>query len=233
MKIHYLQHVEFEDPAGMLDYFKKKNFIVSSTKLYLGEDPPSPDSVDLLIVMGGPMGVYDEDKFPWLRDEKKFIRNAIDTGKSLIGVCLGAQLIAEALGAEVSKNRYREIGWYPVKKSPRLNNSVFDSIFPEQFDAFHWHGDTFTIPEGAIPIGSTEACENQGFVYNEKILAFQFHLETTYESTAALIRNCGDEIDGSRYVQSRDEVMSQIIKLEGINDLMNKILDYMTLKKSA
>lgn len=228
MRIHYLQHVEFEDPAGMLDYFKDRDFVVSSTKLFLNQEFPSPDSFDLLIIMGGPMGVYDEKKFTWLKDEKKFIREAIDSAKPVIGVCLGAQLIAEVLGAEVTKNRFREIGWFPVKKSESLKSSAFDSILPDEFEAFHWHGDTFTLPEKAKSIGSTEACANQGFIYNKKILALQFHLETTLQSASALIENCGNELDGSRYVQSRDEIVSQINKFEKINDLMNKILDYMT-----
>ncbi len=229
MRIHYIQHVEFENPAGMLDYFKNKNYIISSTKLYLGQELPSPGTFDLLVVMGGPMGVSDEKEFPWLSNEKKFIKKTIESGKPVIGVCLGAQLIAEVLGAEVSRNRFREIGWFPVKKSDHLKDSVFDSILPEEFDAFHWHGDTFTIPEGAIPIGSTEACANQGFILNEKILALQFHLETTYESAAALIKNCGHELDGSRYVQSGEYILSQEKKFSSIREIMDRILDSITL----
>ena len=174
------------------------------------------------------MGVYDEEKFSWLKDEKKFIRESIDSGKRIIGICLGAQLIAAVLGAEVTKNRFREIGWFHVKISHQLKSSIFSSILPEEFEAFHWHGDTFKIPDGAMPLGSTEACENQGFVYNGKVLALQFHLETTYESAAALIKNCSDELDGSRYVQSVEEIMSQVNKFEKINLIMGRILDYMT-----
>jgi len=229
MKIHYLQHVDFENPAGMLEYFKTENFIVSSTKFYLKEKLPSPDCFDLLIITGGPMNVYEERKFPWLTDEKKFILETIESGKPVIGICLGAQIIAEVLGADVTRNRFREIGWYPVKKSYRLKDSIWDTILPDEFDAFHWHGDTFTIPEGAIPIGSTEACENQGFIFNEKILALQFHLETIYESAAALIKNCGNELDGSRYVQSGEDILSQEEKFRSIRIIMDRILDCITL----
>lgn len=228
MRVHYIQHVEFEDPAGMLDYFKNKKFQVNSTKLFLGEKLPLLKDFDFLVIMGGPMGVSDEEKYTWLKDEKKFIKDAINSGKKMIGICLGAQLIAEVMGATVSKNRYREIGWFPVKKSPLLQESFFDSVLPSEFNAFHWHGDTFAIPEGAIPIGSSEACENQGFIYDERVAALQFHLETTYESAAALIKNCGHELDGSRYVQSGEDILSHEEKFSSIMKIMDRILDSMT-----
>ena len=228
MRIHYLQHVEFENPAGMLDYFINKNFIISSTKLYLKQELPAAENFDLLVIMGGPMGISDEKEFPWLSNEKKFIKKTIESGKPVIGVCLGAQLIAEVLGAEVSRNRFSEIGWFTLKKSYHLKGSLFDSILPDEFYAFHWHGDTFTIPEGAIPVGTTEACVNQGFIFNEKVLALQFHLETTYESASALIKNCSHELDGSRYVQNGEYILSQEEKFRSIRKIMDRILDSIT-----
>lgn len=208
----------------MEPYLLEQGHQLSATHLYLGQALPPLDTLDWLIVMGGPMGVYDEAVHPWLVEEKKYIRQAIDSGKIVLGICLGAQLIADVLGAKVSKNRYREIGWFPVKRTAESKSSLFGKVFPESMSVFHWHGDTFDIPAGAVLLASSEACRNQAFSIDDRIVGLQFHLETTPDSAKALIENGRDELDGSRYVQTEASILSDASRFSKINDVMQTLL---------
>ena len=224
MRVHYLQHVPFENLGSMENYFLSRGYQISSTKLYSEENFPGLEDFDWLIIMGGPMGVYDEDRFPWLKNEKRFISDAIEAGKVLLGVCLGAQLIASVLGAKVYKNRFREIGWFPITRSETATETILGKVLPETLEVFHWHGDTFDIPQGATLLASSEACHNQGFVIENRIVGFQFHLETTMEAAKKLINKCSDELDGSRHVQSKEQMLSDTTKFAKINTVMESIL---------
>jgi GMP synthase-like glutamine amidotransferase len=226
MHVHYLQHVPFESLGSIEPWLQQRGHSVSATRLYKNEDMPGLHTLDLLIVMGGPMGVHDESDYPWLKREKAYIKKVIDAGKTVIGICLGAQLIADVLGARIYKNIYHEIGWFDINLNPNLtlNPSLLKNIFPSKTEVFHWHGDTFDIPAGAVPIGSSEATANQGFIYDNRVIALQFHLETTPESAKALIENCRDELDGSKYVQSEAEIMADLSRFERINKIMSGLL---------
>jgi GMP synthase (glutamine-hydrolysing) len=224
MHIHYLQHVPFEGLGSMESWFRERNHGVSATHLYRGETPPGLDQFDWLVVMGGPMGVGDEQQYPWLTEEKHFIRKAIETGKIVLGVCLGAQLIANVLGAPVTRNRHREIGWFPLSVTQEALNNPIGKILSGDSEVFHWHGDTFAIPTGAISLASSTACANQGFVYARKVVGFQFHLETTETSARDLINYCSDELDGSEYVQSAQQMLEKPFRFTLINQLMGEIL---------
>ena len=216
----------------MESFFLQRGHQLSSTHFYLGHPLPSIAEFDWLIVMGGPMGVYDEIKFPWLNEEKSFIRQSIDSGKIVLGICLGAQLIANALGARVIKNQYREIGWFPIERKIDAEESAMADVFPEKLEVFHWHGDTFDIPKGAKLLASSEACRNQGFIIDSHVLGLQFHLETTSESAAALIQNCGAELDGSKFVQSEAEILSDESRFLKINGIMRSLLEKLENQKS-
>lgn len=151
-------------------------------------------SADWVIVMGGPMGVHDGDRFPWLNEEKRVLESALNRGAAVLGVCLGAQLLADVLGAPVRRNRESEIGWFPVDLSEAARSTWLGRAFPERFTPFHWHGDTFGIPAGAVALGASEACDHQGFLFRENVLGLQFHPEITEASLEDLIRNCGGEL---------------------------------------
>lgn len=232
MKIHYVQHVPFEDLGSIAPVLKEKGHHLSSTHLYKNQPVPPVDGFDWLIVMGGPMGVYDHKGYPWLKPEKRFITDAIDSGKIVLGICLGAQLIADVLGAKVYKNEHREIGWFPVNRSPEADGTIFSTAMPQQLVAFHWHGDTFDIPKGATIIGESEACKNQGFIMDNRVVAIQFHLETTRQSAKSLIANCRDELDGSRYVQSEREILAGNQRFSTINQVMASVLEALESKIS-
>ncbi len=224
MRVHYLQHVPFESIGSMENYFKNNNHRLRSTRLFLNEEFPDLGDFDFLIIMGGPMGVYDEDKFPWLAAEKLFIRSVMESGKTVLGICLGAQLIACSLGAKVYKNKHREIGWFPVYATGQSENTILQGVFPKDFNAFHWHGDTFDIPESGIQIASSKACKNQGFIIDDRIIGLQFHLETTPDSAKALITNCRDDLDGSEFVHSENEILNDRQRFSKINILMDSVL---------
>ena len=226
-----MQHVSFEGLGSIEVVLKESSHSISVTRMFANEPFPEISDIDWLIVMGGSMGVHDDKAYPWLKTEKQFIKNVIQSGKVVLGICLGAQLIAEVMDAQVYKNKYREIGWFDINFNPNLNHTLLKDIFPKQIEVFHWHGDTFDIPEDAIPIASSEATPNQGFIFDNRVIALQFHLETTPESAKALIDNCSNELDGSKYVQNEQEILSNYLRFTKINQLMDQIV--YSLQKST
>lgn len=224
MRIQVLQHVPFEDAGSMLTDFQARAYQVASTHWYRGDRAPALDSFDALIVMGGPMGVYDEADYPWLEQEKALIKACIAEGKIILGVCLGAQLIACVLGAKVSRNPQREIGWFPLTLQTPPEQSPLGNALPDGAEVFHWHGDTFALPDGALCLASSAACAQQAFSVGDKIFGFQFHLETTAASARALIAECADELDGSPSVQSGETMLASDERFTNINRIMSEVL---------
>ena len=224
MRIHHLQHVPFEGLGCMKPYFINKGHQLSSTHLYLNEPLPQLHDFDWLIVMGGPMGVSDELHYPWMSKEKSLIKSSIESGKIILGICLGAQFIADALGSKVYKNSHREIGWFPINVAKQLDNTIFQGVFPQGIEVFHWHGETFEIPASGVLVASSEACQNQGFIVENRIVGLQFHLETTLGSAKALIENCRNELDGSKFVQNEKDILEKEKRFLPINKLMIAVL---------
>ena len=155
MNIHYLQHVPFEGLGSMEAALIAGGHQLSSTHLYKNQRLPSLKNIDWLIVMGGPMGIHDEAEYPWLLPEKKFIQQAIESGKTVLGVCLGAQLIAAALGAKIYKNSHKEIGWFKINRNPQAETTILATAIPPQAEVFHWHGDTFDLPDDSLTIAES------------------------------------------------------------------------------
>lgn len=226
MRFHLLQHVSFEGPAAIEGWLKDNHHSLSKTKFFQGDDLPAQEDFDVLIVMGGPMGVEDVEQYPWLIKERQFIQNSIQNDKPILGICLGAQLIARACGARVINNKYREIGWFNISI---INNenlpAVLKDVFPENMEVFHWHGDTFEMPESAIHFASSEACSNQAFILNDRVIGLQFHIETTESSANLLVDNCRDELDGSVFVQSEEEIKAEPEKYTMLNQVLFDLLE--------
>jgi GMP synthase-like glutamine amidotransferase len=217
MRYHCLQHVSFETPGLLIGVIREKGHSLRITDISQGEALPSTADFDVLIIMGGPMSIHDEGVHPWLRAEKELIAAAIREGKKVLGICLGAQLIAAALGARVYPNPQKEIGFWPVQWTeaaavgPRAAGVRPAGVRPTETVFFHWHGETFDLPAGAVLLASTPACVNQVFRLGNQVLGIQFHPEVTPEIIRAMIEHEGWElVDGvdASYVQSAEEMLA-------------------------
>jgi len=224
MKVQVLQHVPFEGLGSMVSWLEAHRADVSYTRFFENPELPPLNGVDLIIAMGGPMSVNDEVALPWLILEKRFVREAIERGIPVLGVCLGAQIIASALGARVFRNPQKEIGWFQIEATPAAGD-VFH--FPGKCTVFHWHGETFDLPSGAVRLARSAACENQAFQIGRHVIGLQFHLETTPESASALLDNCKDELIPGPSVRTESELRETPgAAYTEINSLMGKVLSY-------
>jgi len=227
VRLHAFEHAAFEGLGEIGSWAGERGHELKRSRLYAGDPLPEPGSFDWLIVMGGPMGVHEEDRFPWLRAEKAFIRQAAERGNRLLGICLGAQLIAEALGGEVLPNPEREIGWHPVFKSAGAERSSFSSLVPARFQAFHWHGDTFRPPPGSVRLAESEGCADQAFSIDGRILGLQFHLEITPKGIADLVDNCGGDLTEGLYVQAAGSLIPEPDRFKEARLLLNRWLEFL------
>ena len=177
MRMAVLQHVEFEGPAAVADWAAERGFPLRLFQLYRDTTLPSLCDFDMLTVMGGPMSANDEAQLGWLAPEIALVREAITADKTVLGICLGAQIIAKALGARVYPGSAKEIGWFPVQRTAD-SHPFFDGL-PDSFTPFHWHGETFDLPHGAKPLARSKITETQAFAVGQRVLGLQFHMEAT------------------------------------------------------
>ena len=172
------------------------------------------------------MSVNDEAELPWLKEEKRFIAGCIKSGKPALGICLGAQLIAGALGSRIYPGPHKEIGWFDIE-STAGRSDLFR--FPKKATVFHWHGETFDLPPGSTRLARSAGCENQAFQIGPKTIGLQFHLETTPASAESLIVNCRSELVAGRFIQSEEELRKvPAATYDGVNALMAEVLAYLT-----
>ncbi len=256
MRALFFQHVPFEGLGSIGPYLEERGFEIVPVRFFqepysglkagngandLSDDSDSPNAsrqllpaaegIDFLVVMGGPMSANDEERYPWLAAEKEYIGNFCKTGKPVLGVCLGAQLIASALGARVFRNPYKEIGWFPIHgiradKSQPQRSTTFE--FPQEITVFHWHGETFDLPEGATLLAHSNGCRNQAFQVGNSVIGLQFHLETTPESLSEIVNGSRSELVTSRYVQSESEILNVGREnFERINREMVRVLEFL------
>lgn len=224
LKIHYFQHVSFEGLGCIEEWILEQNHEISSTKFYeKNYKLPTIEEIDWLIVMGGPMGVTDTSKYTWLIEEKEFIKKAIKAEKTVIGICLGSQLIAESLGAKIYKNSMKEIGWFPLQTKAHDLTQHFES----EFIGFHWHGETYELPKKSSLLFSSEACENQGFLYKENVLGLQFHFEVTKKTLQEMVMYGMNELVKDRFVQSSEEILLKEEYILQNNQKIKTILNYL------
>ena len=221
-------HVPFEGPGMILDWTGKKKHRIQYTKFYEEFTLPDASAVDMLIIMGGPMDVFDYHVHPWMGDEIEWVKEFINSGKPVLGICLGAQIIAAALGEEVYPGPHKEIGWHNLQFFPSLGDYKIFKELPITRKVFHWHGDTFNIPEGATRIAASQAFPNQGFIYNNKVVALQFHLEVGPDSVRELVENCRDELVVGPHIQSEKKILSEQNYFQTNQEVLFQILDYLS-----
>jgi GMP synthase-like glutamine amidotransferase len=228
LNIHCFMHAPYEGPGVIADWILKKGHRLSFTRFYEGDSLPDPADVDFLVIMGGPMNVFDFHIHPWMQDEIDWVAAFIRTDRPVLGICLGAQMIAAAMGSDVFPGEYREIGWHNLKCLPCLGDYRICNDLPSVRKVFHWHGDTFQIPEGAFRIAESRAFANQGFIYEGRILALQFHLEVTAEGVRDLVEACGAEIMKGPYIQPVKEILAENSHYRDNHQLMFRFLDYLS-----
>ena len=225
MKVHVLQHVPFESLGSIEPWLVKRGADIRYTRFFARDPLPNLHAVDLLVVMGGPMSVNDEAEFPWLRLEKQTIREAVARNIRILGVCLGAQLIASALKSRVYPNPAKEIGWFPIE-GVHEGEGVFR--FQSQCTVFHWHGETFDLPQGAVRLARSRGCENQAFQLNRHVIGLQFHLEMTPEGVRSIVESCRHELVPGSYIQSAKRMLhTSSRRYRAINQLMSDVLEYL------
>ena len=223
--VHCFQHAPFEGPALFKTWAEEQGHAFRCTPLYLGHRVPDLAEARLLLVMGGPMGVYDSGRFPWLRDEKRAIESALRAGIRVVGICLGAQLIADVLGAPVYGGPSREIGWFPIERTAEADALPLGRAFPERLDVFHWHGDTFDLPAGATLLARSRAYEHQAFAYQGIALGLQFHMEMGREQVEAMVDNCREELTTGPYIQTEKEILAGSVSADAAGTVLFKLLD--------
>ena len=208
LRIHYLQHVPHEGLGSIEEWISSSGHSLTSTMFYESSDLPLMSDFDWLIIMGGGMGVNDEKQYPWLAVEKKFIRQSIDAGKTVLGICLGSQLVSTALSAKVYPNKEKEIGWFDIELTCFAKSDKLFFGIEDRLKVFHWHGDTFDLPENAIQLAFSRGCKNQAYIYNDRVLALQFHLEQTPDSLQQMIENGREELMKGKYIQTEKEIIN-------------------------
>lgn len=226
MKLLVLQHVLFEGPAAIRSWANNNSHSIERLFTPEATEFPALDSFDCLIIMGGPMSVNDD--LPWINAELDFIQQCIGRQHYVIGICLGAQLIAKAMGAAVLQNPVREIGWLPVttNSQPKVTSHWANDLLPNSFTPLHWHGDTFTLPEQAQLLLSSQGCTNQAFSLNDRVLGLQFHLEFDIATASRVAAACADELaEGGLYVQEAKAILNEVEKFDTANQLLFDLLD--------
>jgi GMP synthase-like glutamine amidotransferase len=229
MKIHLLEHDPPDFQTNIDVWAAKRGHDLSRTEVFRGALFPDPYDYDWLMVMGGSQHAWEETLHPWQVGEKKAITQALAAGKPILGICFGAQLLAEVLGGKVFPHRQKEIGWHPVRKTPEGESSPLLYSVPDRFLTFHWHSDHFQLPEGAVRLAASDCSENQAFSHPAyPILGLQFHPEYTREMVGQFTREFGAEWQPGPFVAGREPILSQTGTVPDTYWLMEKILDNMT-----
>lgn len=227
MRVHVLQHVSFEGLGNIENWLQKQGAVISYTRFYETAEFPVVEQLDLIIALGGPMSVNDEAELLWLVPEKHFIAQAIDKGVALLGICLGAQLIASAMGKRVYPSPEKEIGWHPIHASS-FSSSTFN--FPNTVDVLHWHGETFDLPDGAVNLAKSVVCMNQAFQLGQRVIGLQFHMEMTRESVENILFHCSADLTEGNFVQSENVIRAASDeRYSTLEQLMAEVLSYLAI----
>jgi GMP synthase-like glutamine amidotransferase len=227
MHIHCLQHVTFENPGTIVEWAKNHYHIISYTHFFEENFTlPNVADIDALLIMGGYMNVDEEEKYPWLVAEKQFIKEVIAANKKVLGICLGSQLIAAALGSKVYYANEKEIGFFPISfTNESLQYSHFNH-FTNPYNVFHWHGDTFDLPSNAILVASTTTCKHQAFLIGNNVLALQFHFEMNETVIEDMLLHDGHELEEQgNFIQTKEIIRQHYHHLQQNKKDMFLLLD--------
>ncbi len=233
MRIHILRHEPFDDAATIVRWAKARGFSVSTTRFYAADPLPRTHALDALVVMGGTMNVYQYREFPWLMRERDFLWDAVEKRVPTLGICLGAQLLADVLGGSVRRNRHQEIGWHRVTLTEEARALPLFDAWPPELTVFQWHEDTFDLPFGAVRLAYGSGCENQGFVYKERAIGIQFHPEMSRRGIRALMRACAHAPLTGPFVQTPAEMLAGMHLADDAQRLLFGLLERLCDSRAA
>lgn len=233
MRIHALRHLQFEGLGLIQPWIWNHGHSLTETHFWNPESKlPEMDSFDFLVVMGGSMNVDEEIEYPWLVAEKAFIGECIRQNKKILGICLGAQLIARATGRKVGRSPQKEIGWFPVEKKFEKH-----SLFPlfdhrKEIPMMHWHGDMFDIPTDAQALFSTKGCPNQGFSMNDnRVIGLQFHPELSDQHIRLFFEDENEEfVTAEQFIQTPEDILKEskhhvLLSRQVLYDLLDRMAE--------
>lgn len=222
LRIISLEHAEAEGAGKIADWALQRGHVLQAVRLDLREPLPPLEDVDFLVIMGGAPNIYQDRDFPFLKAERAYVEEAALAGKVMLGVCLGAQLIADALGGRVTQNPVREIGWFPIQVE---NRDHLFAGFPQECTVFHWHGDTYSLPPGAVQMARSAACENQAFAFGDRIVGLQFHVELSATAAAAFTIGAEHALQLEEWVQSPEVIRAAQPDLSATDRGLEMLLD--------
>jgi len=225
MRIHMIQHVAFEGPGAIAEWALERGHSKTITRQSSGEKLPAVDTFDFLVIMGGPMSANDDSRFAWLTAEKQLIADAVHRQKAVLGVCLGAQLVAQVLGARVYRNREKEIGWFPVRLTPEAAASGLFGGLPAEMTVLHWHGETFDLPQGAVRLAESVVCRNQAYELEGRVLGLQFHLEVLPQGLEDLIQHSAADLERGPSMQTGGEMRASVHLGQALRPVLDTVLD--------
>ncbi len=226
MRIHIILHASFEKPGAIETWANKSGHVLSATHTYRGEQLPALSEIDFLIIMGGPQSALKLDKYPYLRDEIALTKMAIDQKKIVLGICLGAQIIGESLGAKTEHSPNKEIGVFPIQLSDDGTNDFIFGKLPTTFDVMHWHNDMPGVPADAVILASSEGCPRQVIRYKERVYGLQCHMEMTNELIRKMTEHCAEDLKPGKYIQDGEKMLA--VNMSEINEKLFIILDQLT-----
>lgn len=223
MNIKCIMHADFETPGTIEKWAQERGHRFSICKPYHGKDCLSDHTFDMLIVLGGPQSPIEIEKYPYLKDEISLIRTAIERNKIVLGFCLGAQLIGEAMGSKTECSLEKEVGVFPITLTEEGKKDPLFKDFPIHFPVIHWHNDMPGETAESVLLAYSEGCPRQVIRYTPKVYGFQCHLEITLDGMSDLIHACPESLEESRYTQTVQELLEQ--DYEVINKSMFRVLD--------
>ena len=223
MRIHYIEHAFFESPGVIEKWARDRGHEFGRTQSYANDKLPEASDVDFLLVLGGPQSPIRIQEYPYLTAEIKFISAMIARNRPVVGLCLGAQLIAEALGARTRKSPEKEVGVFPIQLTDDGRKDPLFEGFPAEFDVMHWHNDMPDIPEGATLLARSAGCPHQAFRFGDRTYGFQFHMEISGESIVPLLENAAGDLTPGKYTRTAAEILS--FDFEPMNRRMTRVLD--------
>lgn len=215
-----LKHAEMEGPGTLGRFLESRGVDVVTLELFDGDAvPEDPGRAAAVVLMGGPMNVYEEDRYPFLRDEDRLLRETLRRGVPVLGICLGAQLLAKACGARVKRALLDEVGWFRVRKTPAGTEDVLFRGLGDEFDVFQWHEDTFEIPEGGAHLAESDLCRNQAFRFGTNAYGLQYHIEVTGDMLRQWYRECPERDEAVARLQHNGSAYEEHSSLVYMNFL--------------